>query len=272
VVSRGYFPAFGIRLLRGRSFRADDRVGAPWVALVNRRFAEGHWPGADPIGHRLRFRDREWTIVGTVADVREMGAHAEAPAAIYVAATQWPHPWVRFAVRSERRLDQLGPEVRAAVASVAAHQPIASLQPLSAQAERGRRRSRVMAELFGLLALIAVALAVTGIYSVTSYLVAQRTAEIGIRRALGAGAPEIARMVMRTGALGLMVGGGVGLALAVAASRAIAAMLSLYRAAAFDPAVLGLVAAVLAGAAVAAMVAPMRRALRVDPLVAFRQE
>ena len=155
-VSDGYFGALGIKVSRGRPFAAIDHFGAPWVALVNERLAAVHWPGADPVGHRLWFRDRDWTVVGVVANVREWGVLDEAPAAIYVAASQSPTRWVSFAVRAQRGIDQLGPEARAAVAAVAPRQPIARLQSLAWQATRARREPRLLAEMFGLLGAIAI--------------------------------------------------------------------------------------------------------------------
>lgn len=272
LVSAGYFGALDIQLTRGRRFAPNDRLGQPLVAVINETMAKQHWPSRDPIGHHLRIRGQNWEIVGVATSVREWGVHNDPPKAIYLSAAQVARPSVSFVVRSSRSSAELVAAIRSAVAIESHRQPISRIESLVAHAARGTREARLLGQLFGFLGTVALILAVVGVYGVTAYGAAQRTVEIGIRRALGAGGREIAEVVGRTGGHGLILGGVVGTGAAILAGFALARALSLYQLAPFDLTILVGAVVLLGVASALAMAIPARRALRVDPMTTLRRD
>jgi putative ABC transport system permease protein len=267
----GYFEAVGIRLQRGRFFTQEDRRSGPLVALVNDALAKRHWPSSEsPIGRRIRFWDRNYEIVGVVASIHEWGVQNGAPAAIYLPASQVPVSWNSFVVSSSRDIRDLTTEVTRAVAVEAPGHPFFRVMPLADYRARGYREPRILAFMLTLMAAVALALATLGIASVVAYSVAQRTRELGIRRALGANAKQIVATVARQNGKAVGIGAAVGLALALATSRLVAGFLN--GASPLDPLIFGTVFAVLIVAAATAMAVPTWRAVRVAPLVALRND
>ena len=275
-VSPGYVETMRIAVRRGRAFTDRDRAGAPPVVLINETFARREWPGQDPIGQRVRLgsaTDGPWrTVVGVVADVKQISLAAEQPNAVYVPESQWPYAdgSLSLVVRARGEPAALTSTVRRTIWSVDKDQAItriATMDELIAASAAQRRFAFTLFELFSITALL---LAAAGIYGVLSGTVAERLREIGVRSALGATRRDILTMVLREGlglaALGIVLGG-VG---ALALSRVMSALL--FDVSSMDPLTYAGVAGVLAVAAVAACWIPAERAARVDPAVTLRAE
>jgi putative ABC transport system permease protein len=268
-----YFRTMEIPLRQGRYLEERDAQGPP-VVLVNESFAKRKFPGADPIGQRVRFGPgKEWdTIVGVVGDVTQLSLAASQPDAVYIPATQWP--WadraLTLVVRSRLDAAALVPSISKAIWSIDKDQPIvrvATMEDLLAASASERRFALVLFEAFGLVALI---LAAMGIYGVLSGSVAERTREIGIRSALGASPGGIVALVIRQGLTLTGVGLALGLSAAIAASQAMVGLL--FGVSRLDPVTyLGMVALLLAVSLVACWM-PAWRAARVDPSLTLRAE
>jgi putative ABC transport system permease protein len=274
-VSPGYLETMRIPLRRGRLFEETDRAGAPRVALISESLARLRFPGGDPIGQRLRIGPMDgppYTIVGVVADVRQMSLAVNQPEAVYIPASQWPFgdPAMSLVVRGRGDAAALAPAVRAAVWSVDQDQPIvrvAMMGSLLAATQAERRFALILFEAFSLAALL---LAAAGIYGVLTGSVAERTREIGVRAALGATRRDLLALVMRQGMLLTGLGVAIGAVGAAAATRAIAAML--FGVSHLDPATYVAVITLLAGVAMFACAVPAWRAARVDPAITLRTE
>ena len=274
-VSPGYIETMHIPLLRGRLFAETDRAGAPLVALISESLARLRFPGADPIGQRLRIGPMDgppYTVVGVVADVRQMSLAVNRSEAVYIPASQWSFadPAMSLVIRGNGDAAALAPAVRAAVWSVDKDQPIvrvAMMDSLLAASQAERRFALILFEVFSLAALL---LAAAGIYGVLSGSVAERTREIGVRAALGATRRDLLALVIRQGMLLTGLGVAIGALGAVAATRAIAAML--FGVSPLDPVTYLTVITLLAGVALSACGVPAWRAARVDPASILRAE
>ncbi len=268
--SPGYLETLRIGMVRGRDFDQRDRLGSPLVVLINETLAARHWPNADPVGGRLVFSSGVYEIVGVVKDVREFGADDPPPALAYFASEQRVSRTLTYVLRTIGDPTALAVPARAEVAGVAPDLPAYAVRTAQAVVEEDRQGEMIMPKLLGLFGAIALVLALIGVYGVMSYSVAQRTQELGIRRALGADGRDILRLVLRQGATLAGVGAAIGLVLALASTRALSAFL--LGVSAFDPVVFVGVTGTLLLAAVAASLVPARRATAVDPLVALRQD
>jgi predicted permease len=270
-----YFDVLRIPLLRGRTFDAGDRAGAPHVALVSQPSAERFWPGKDPLGKRFRWggaagAERPWvTVVGVVPHVPHHGDETDI-ASIYVPFAQSPTRFFSFTVRTEGDPEDAATAVRDAVLRADADLPVYWLRTMQAWIDRAAFDHRLLASLFGMFGLFAVLLAAAGLYAVLAYQVGQRTREIGVRRALGADDVGIVRMVVRQGAWQLAIGLGVGLLLALGFARLLAGFL--FGISPHDPATFLAVALLLAVVVVLSSMVPARRALRVAPMQALRYD
>jgi putative ABC transport system permease protein len=275
-VTPGYLEALQVPLLRGRML--DPRDGADSgrkVALVNRRLAERLWAGVDPLGKRFSVNappDRpDWReVVGVVGDMRHGPLEAPARIAMYEPHTQAADGTLSLVVRTRGDPLQLGPRVREAVRGLDPTIPVYQVRSMAQHLgdSLGARRFHVF--LIGAFSGLAVALAGVGLYGVISYAVAQRNGEIGVRMALGAEQSQVARMVIGQGLRLALIGIAVGTAGALAASRAIAGLL--YGVTPADPTSFIATAMLLVLVAVAASWIPARRAARIDPLSALRDE
>ena len=278
-VSDGYLQTMGIALREGRYFDGRDDGRALPVVIVNETMARKYWPNDSALGKRIKFnlekgRDPWRTVVGVVADVRQMGMDAPVKAEMYFPYRQIAsHAFYRprdLAVRAAGDPLALVPAVRAAVQAVDRDQPlsnIATMDKLLADETGSRGLAMALLAAFAALALLLAAL---GIYGVLAYFVTQHVPEIGVRLALGAQPRDILRLVLGRG-MGLACGGlALGLAAAYALTRLVESML--FGVSANDPATFGAVALLLGAVALAACLVPARRAARVDPLVALRYE
>jgi putative ABC transport system permease protein len=265
----------GIALRKGRLFTEEDRAGNPRVALISESLERLRFPGADPIGRTLRVgpdTGSPYTIVGVVADVRQVSLAVSQSEAVYLPMTQWH--WAEnpmtLVIRTREEASGIVPAARQAIWSIDKDQPIvrvATMDDLVAASTAERRFSLVLFQAFALAALV---LATAGIYGVVSASVAERTREIGVRAALGASRGRVLGLVVRQAMTLTGLGIAVGLAGAVAASRAIAAML--FGVSPLDPVTYLVVVAVLIVVAVIACSAPAWRAARVDPVSTLRAE
>ena len=276
-VSPGYFETMGIPLRRGRLFDAHDVDGVPVrPVLINESFAKAKFPGRDPIGQRLRIGGsptRTWdVIIGVVGDVKQTSLAVSRSDAVYVTTAQWlwadGTQWL--VVRTHGDVAALAPAIRQAIWSVDKDQPIVRVSTMDDLLAASAAERRFALFLFGAFALVALALAAAGIYGVLSGSVAERTREIGVRSALGASRRRILALVVRQGMILTALGVAIGLAGAIAASQAIAAML--FGVSRLDLVTYVGVIALLAGVSVVACSVPAIRASRIDPMSALRQE
>ena len=278
-VSPDYFRALGIPLREGRDFREQDDERAAPVAVVNETMARQYWPGESAVGKRFKVGTPEspnpWlTIVGVVADVRQMGADAPVKAEMYVPYRQgaaytffYPRDLV---VRTSVTPGALAAAVRQAVHEVDPRQPVSGVRTLDEVLGRETAERRVGVVLLTAFAALALLLAALGIYGVLSYFVVQHTPEIGVRMALGARGADVLRLVVGKGMRLALAGVFVGLAGAAALTRLMRGLL--FEVSASDPLTFCLIALLLALVALLACLVPARRATKVDPLVALRYE
>jgi len=272
-VTPNYFHLLGIPLLRGRFLGESDDDKAPQVAVINEAFARTYWPNQDPLGRRFKRNraDAPWiAVVGVVANARtESLAQAEVPQ-IYLSLYQSQSRRLAVFLRGHLDTGAIPEQVRAQVQAVDPTLPISGSQTLNETVSASLAERRFSMAMIALFALTALLLAALGIYGVISYMVSERTHEIGIRIALGAERKNILRMVLRQG-LGLAIAGAaVGLVGALIVSHLMAGLL--YGVTPTDPLTFSCVALLLLGVALLACYIPARRALRVDPLTALRHE
>jgi predicted permease len=277
IVTPGYFHLLGMTLLRGRSFGEADDENAPGVAVINEAFARAHWPNENPVGQHIKLptpgnrSPREWiTVVGVIADARtETLADSSAPQLYLSLYQRTAKDWAVF-LRGRLDAVTIPAQLRQQVQSVNPELPVFGAQTLDDVLSASLSQRRFSMEIVGLFALTALLLAGMGIYGVISYIVSERTHEIGIRLALGAQSRTILRMVLRQG-LGLaLAGAAFGLVGALIVAHLMAEVL--YGVRPTDPVTFVGVALLLIGVALLACYIPARRAIRVDPLVALRYE
>jgi predicted permease len=269
-VSRGYFEAMGIQVVRGRSFQESDRADGMPVLVVSEAFVKRYLKDRDPIGAQVKTRGRAHTVVGVVRDVVKERVGQPAAPYMYFVTTQYFADEVNFIVRAKVDPRSLIVPVRAALQSVDPNLPLLDPQTMAESMAAGMFVQSTGATLLGFLGLLALGMATVGLYGVLSFAVSLRTREIGVRIALGAAAGSVVRMVVGHAARLVMLGGVIGGGLAVAVGTALRSQLFGVQPA--DPVTLGLVAAVLAVVAVAAAAIPARRATRISPTVALKAE
>ena len=272
-VTSDYFHLLGITPLRGRLFNESDNDNTPQIAVINRAMAETYWPNEDALGKRFKAtRDgSQWiTVVGVVANARtESLARADVPQ-IYLDLYQTAERRLSVFLRGRFHTAAIADEVRQQVQSLDPTLPVYGGQTLNETVATSLSQRRFSLEMVGLFALTALLLAGLGIYGVISYLVAERTHEIGIRLALGASRSNILRIVLRQG-LGLaIVGAAVGLVCSLIVSHLMASLL--YGVRPTDPLTFAGVALVFISVALFACYIPARRAMKLDPMVALRYE
>ena len=282
VASSDYFPTIGVPLISGRFFNDGDRFsdgsdsrGAPRVVLINRAMADRYWPGENAVGKRFSFssqpREQDWfNVVGVVGDVKDFPHSPAAAPAFYWATTQQAFPQTILAVRTSAEplglIEAVRNEVRALDKDLSLAE-VKTLETVAGTAVAGRRFTLWLVALFALTALL---LAAIGIYSVLSYLVAQRTHEIGVRMALGAQLGDVLKLVVRQGMTLVLLGVVSGMAAAFGLTRLMKGLL--FEVKATDPLTFASVAVLLAVVALLACWIPARRATKVDPMVALRHE
>jgi predicted permease len=275
IVTPGYFRLLGVPLLEGRDFEERDGEPGRQVAIANRRFVARYFAGQPALGRRVRLvrqdKPEDWlTVIAVSADVRQNNpAQADIEPLLYVPYRQDTAGWTNVIARTRRDPASLVAAMRKQVQAVDADMPVQAVT-LEQSFVNQRWPFRVFGSLFAILACVALLLSGTGIYAVMAYAVAQRTQEIGVRMALGARPSSILWLVLSQGSRQLAVGLALGLAAALALTQVIATLLVQVDAA--DPLTFASVTSVLVLAASAAALLPVRRAQRVDPVVALRYE
>jgi putative ABC transport system permease protein len=273
VVSPGYFNALGIPLKRGRLFSDRDTESSPKVALVDEAFVRRHFPNEEAIGRGIDIgngTDGFYEIVGIVGDVHHGGLDSTVNPTMYVPYKQdvFSSMWVM--VRAAGDPEAQSGLVRGAVREIDGTLPAFSIMPLASMVSESVAQRRFSMLLLSLFAFVALFLAAVGLYGVVAYTVSQRTQEIGVRMAIGAQRGDVLRMVLGSGMKLASLGVVIGIAAALALAGLVASML--FGVTPFDPASYGVTAALLLGVAALACYLPARRAMRVDPLIALRQE
>jgi putative ABC transport system permease protein len=276
-VSRGYFAAMGITVLRGRPFERRDGIDTPRVALVNQSFVDKYCaqycPHGDPLGQIILgdWADPKPTeIIGVVGDIRHNGLDAEPVPTVFLAQPQVPGYITSLVVRTTAPAQQIAAAIRHEVQRIDPNQPLTAIQPMEQYIARALARPRLFSVLIGAFAALALLLAALGLYGLLAYAVRRRTHEIGIRMALGAQPGAVLGAMLAQGLRLAAIGLALGVACAVALSRFVASLL--YGVATTDPLTYGAVAALLAVVALLAAYLPARRAARVDPMTALRYE
>ena len=275
LVSAGYFSAMGIPLLRGRTFGEQDAPQAPLAAIVNESMARRFWPEADALGKRLLWGGRPLTIVGVVGDVH-IGAldAAVAVPTIYCSLYQIQSGATTRAVfivrTADRDVSGLASAMRRTIWSVDAGVPVFDIRPMTDIVARSLGVRRFVLALLSAFGVVALALAVVGLYSVLSYAVAQRTPELGVRLAIGARPSQVLRLVLADGMRLTLVGLAIGTLLGAALARTLSRLL--YGISPLDPIAFGAACLLMLGVSLIASGGPARRAARVDPLIALRSE
>jgi predicted permease len=270
LISADYFRTLRIPLLAGRAFRDDDVAGRPRVAIVNEEFAHRFGFGRDVVGRQIFEPGEPFTIVGLVGDVRARGLRSAAFPEVYLSSLQFDWANVYLFVRSSLPGPQLVKEVKSAIESSNAEQAVFDVTTMEEMVAESLAGPRFQVLLIGVFALLAVAMAAAGMYSVISFLVSQRTSEIAIRMALGASRAAIVRAVLGTTSAWVAAGLAGGLGLGVAASTTLRSLTNTE--AVGSPAIYA--AAVLFFMAVTLVAAylPARHASRLDPAEALRCE
>ena len=273
IVSDDYFRLMRITVREGRTFTATDRDGGPGVCIVNETFAQHVFPGESALGKVLlrgKDADIKSEIVGVIADVRSNGLNAPTPDEIYYPMNQLGRPGLVVIARTDVDANVLQAVIRGAVAAVDHDKPISFFQTLETAIAQSLGAQRVVALLTAIFAGVALVLAAVGLYSVLAYAVTQRTAEIGIRMALGSPRGAVIGLIMRSGLRLVALGLGLGLLAAAGVARLIQSLL--FNVGLLDPLVYGGVAFLFAVVAAFACLVPALRASRIDPLVALRAE
>jgi len=272
-VDPGYFQAMGTRLIAGRFFTEYDRIDTQPVAIVDELMAGKLWPNENPIGKRLKDEgpDRRWKeVVGVVEHMRNHTLAAKVREQIYISERQNASRDMALVVRCARPFAEMMQEITAEVHKLDSELAIYEARPMMDYVDNAKAQTRFSLALIEAFGVAALMLAVVGLYSVVSFAVAQRTQEIGVRMALGAGRGNILRLVIGHGVRISLIGVLLGLGGAVALTRLMASLL--YDVSATDPSTFGAVALLLLAIAILACYIPARRATRIDPMAALRCE
>jgi putative ABC transport system permease protein len=273
IVSAGYFRIMRIPLRSGRYFDERDAAGNHQVAMINESFARTYFQGEDPIGKRIDFGwdTTGWQeVVGMIGDVKHYGLEEAALPAVYVPQLQRPSSSMTVVVRTTPDPRSLSAAVRSQVFEVDKDQPVSRVRVMEQVVSASVASRRLSMTLLAGFAVVALALAAVGLYGVMSYVVTQRTHEIGVRMALGARVGDVLGLVLKQGMFLVLIGVGAGLVTAVAATRLIASLL--YGVSPTDLATFVVIALLLTAVALLACYLPARRATKVDPMVALRYE
>jgi len=272
-ISPGYFHLMRIRLIKGREFGESDGPKSQPVVVISESLSRMLFGNRYPLGQRVAFGtpSESWReVVGIVADVREDATGREPFPEIFAPYAQYPSFFMSFVLRSSASVDSLAPAIRKIVQSVDKNQPVSQILTMDELFAKSVAPRRFRVLLLGFFALIALLLALIGIYGVIAYSCSQRTREFGVRIALGAERLDILELVIWQGFILIMTGIGIGIAGAFALTRYLTNLL--YAVKPTDPLTFALVSVVLAAAALFASYIPARRAMRVDPMVALRYE
>jgi putative ABC transport system permease protein len=272
IVAPGYFETMKIALVEGRLLdaRDTDAQGAQRTSVINQTMARRYFPDRSPIGQTIVNPHGKSVVVGVVADVRNQGLASEPKKQVYLPLRQSPTPGMALIARTDGDPIAFAGEIRQAIWGVDAEQPIYDLSTMDQILARAVFLPRLSTTLLAAFAGAALLLAALGIYGVLSYSVSQRTREIGLRMALGATGGRTVGLVARNSLLMLGAGIGAGLIAAAMLARSLGGVL--YDVSPFDLPSFALAALALVAAGLGASLIPARRATRVDPMVALREQ
>ena len=281
VISAGYFRTLGLTMLKGRRLTEDDRQGSTPVVIINHRLAEKFFPASDSLGKRLLISElvpgrnepsaptaRE--IVGVVNDVKNSRVNEPSSPEIYIPYLQAPWTSEYVVVRSRSNTGALVAAIRQALHAVDPDLPLTSLSTMDERFSTSLVGGRVVVALMLIFAFLALSMGSVGLYGVISYATTQRTTEFALRLALGAPQREILRLVASGAIRLLLIGGALGMALALGMARLLSSMI--FGVSPYDPLTFATVAIVLLAVVLTASYLPVRRAMKVDPMVALRYE
>jgi putative ABC transport system permease protein len=266
----GYFQSLDVPLIRGRYIQDSDRSGSLPVVVINEALARLHWPDGDPVGQQIVTASGPREIVGVVGDTRDAGADSPSPAMAFFPAYQSAQRFLDWSVEASVPLATLAEPVRAAVRAVDPTIPVYDVMTLDALIDQSLGGDLIMAKIMAALSVIALVLALGGVYGVMAYTVSQRTREMGIRLSLGAQRGTVIAMVVRQGAKLALLGVVIGIGVALGVTRGLARFL--FGVSPFDLPTFASVAGLLLLAGVAATLLPARRATKIDPVVSLRAE
>ena len=272
-ISPGYFQAMAMQIVQGRAFTGQDGIDGLPVAVVNETMARRSWPGEDPIGKRFTFDDpgleaRWLTVVGVVRDSKRQGLDMGVRIECFLPHMQRPIRAMEIVVRAKDNPLTMAPTVREAVWSLDRDLPLSEIETLEQMLGEQVATRRFNLLLLSSFAMIALALAAVGIYSVMAYSVTRRTYEIGVRLALGAQKSDVLKLIVKQGMLLALIGLAIGLLAAFALTRLMEGLL--FGASVTDPLTFALITLLLTFVAFLACWIPARRATKVDTMVALR--
>jgi predicted permease len=277
IIGNGFFSAMGIPLIEGRTFTSEDRQNSPRVAVINQTMARRFFPNGSPIGHRFAIGEtpghpEDIEVIGVVKDAKYFRLNEGRLMEAYFPCTQNPGFLSNFVVRYAPGANQqeiISP-VRHAIAEINPNILVDSVSSLTELVDRSIARQSLIGELSTFFAILALLLACIGVYGLLSYSVARRTAELGIRLALGAKLHSLFWMILRECLVLLVLGLAVGIPVALTSTRILKSLL--YQLSPLDPAAISIATAVVVVMTVAAAWLPARRATRINPSQALRME
>ena len=282
-VNPAFFDVAGLQMRRGRSFNALDGSSGVETTIINERMAAQFFPGEDPVGRRIRFVNPDhpagapapppevWrTIVGVSPTLRHNSPQDAEPVAVaYLPLRQHPDRYMVLFIRSRMEPGTIMNAVRREVQAIDQDQPVFTVQTVDQMLAQATWPYRVFGSLFAIFAAIGLVLSSVGLYAVMAYSVTQRTAEVGVRMALGAEGRQVSWMFLKRGLIQLAIGLSIGLGIALGVSRVLRTLL--VQITPTDPMTFVVITVLLSLTAVAACVIPARRATRIDPLIALRE-
>ncbi len=270
----GYFKTMGISLLQGRGFTEQDRRDTVAVIIVNQSMADKVWPNENPLGKRLMLDYNRgkyaYEVVGVTGGIRYYGLKTDPRPEVFIPHAQNAYLPMNLVVRTASDPNRMVETIKTQVREMDPTQAVSNIRTMETLVSRSVATDRFSMWLLGLLAFLALALATTGLFSLLSYLVSQRTHEIGVRMALGARQRDVFRLVLGQGALLLAVGLAIGLGASFICARLFSSLL--FETSPTDPLTFMITPALLSLAALLACYVPARRATKVDPLVALRTD
>ncbi|HWP42075.1 MAG TPA: ABC transporter permease [Blastocatellia bacterium] len=274
-VTYDYFKAMGIPLKRGRYFSERDTADSPGVAIIDEAMARKYWPDEDPVGQRISFEgppnNRRWReIVGIVGHVKHTSLEGESRVQYYIPHPQRPQAGMFLAVRTAGDPTSIAGAVRGVIQGLDRDLPVFRVRAMEELVYDAMARQRFSVFLLGIFGALALVLAAVGLYGVMAYSVTQRTHEIGIRMAMGAGRADVLKLIVGQGMLLTVTGLAIGIGAAFALTRLMSALL--FGVSATDAAVFIIISLTLATVAFLACFIPARRATKIDPMVALRYE
>jgi putative ABC transport system permease protein len=273
VACPNYFRTMGIPILKGREFTPQDTVSAPGAIVINETMARAFWPKQDPVGRAIRLGGSDGprlTVVGVVGDVHCQGLDVPVQRQFFRPYMQAGWPVMSVVVRTIHAPATFAPAVKKAIANVLPDWPVSGFQTMEEVVHDSTGSRRFPMLLLSVFSVLALVLAAVGIVGVVGHSVAQRTHEIGLRMALGAGTVDVLRLVVTGNMMWVLAGLAAGVAGSAGLTRLLSGML--YGVRPLDPAVLGMVSALLAAVGLFASYLPARRAARIDPMAALRCE